>query len=246
MPDLSGQNLLVIGGSSGIGLAVAKLAASQGANIVISSSNQTKIDAAVKEIQKAVPGVSAKGFPCDLSKESVEADLNALFDKSGSLQHVIYTAADSLAMTTLDQIDYDFIVKAGHMRFSVPLLLAKIVSKRLPKSNTTSLTFTSGTIAHKAIPNWSVIASYAGGHISMVRNLAVDMAPMRVNAVLPGYVNTGLWGDYLETISKIAAEESLLGRMAEPDEVAESYVYLLRNTFSTGSCVDVNGGTLCK
>ena len=79
------------------------------------------------------------------------------------------------------------------MRFIAPLLVAKVGSRYLKRGVESSIVFTTGSVAEKPIPGWSVVASYAAGLHGMVRNLAVDLKPVRVNLVSPGPVDTALW-----------------------------------------------------
>ena len=90
------------------------------------------------------------------------------------------------------------ILAAGQIRFFAPLLLAKHLPRYLIQSYKSSYTITTGAVSEKPIPNWSVIGAYAGGLHSMVRNLALDMKPIRVNGVSPGAVDTEMWDHHGE------------------------------------------------
>lgn len=94
---------------------------------------------------------------------------------------MIFTAGDALATVPLSAITYENIVAAGQVRFFAPLLLAKYLPRYVEESHTSSYTITTGSISEKPMPNWSVVAGYAGGIHSMVRNLALDLKPVRVS-----------------------------------------------------------------
>ncbi|KAK0628257.1 hypothetical protein B0T17DRAFT_504953 [Bombardia bombarda] len=197
---LQGAHVLVIGGSSGIGAGVSEAAAASGANVTISSSSQAKVDAAVARLAALYPSRTIRGIATDLSSPAtVEADLDALFRSAqgqGTINHVVYTAADALSLGSLDGVSVDMVHAASHMRMVVPIVVAKTAARYLPGSHTSSITLTSGTVAERPTKGWAVVAYFGGGLISLARALAVDLAPVRVNVVRPGYVDTGLWGGW--------------------------------------------------
>jgi NAD(P)-dependent dehydrogenase (short-subunit alcohol dehydrogenase family) len=135
---------------------------------------------------------------------------------------------------------------AGNVRFFSPLLLAKHLSTYLQPGPKSSLTLTTGGVAEKPIPNWSAVASYAGGLHSMTRNLALDLKPIRVNLVSPGAVDTELWGsmspEQKERLFKGMEAKSLTGRVGQVEDLAEQYLCLLRDYNVTGSVVRSDGG----
>lgn len=111
-----------------------------------------------------------------------------------------------------------------------------------------SITLCTGVVAEKPRPDWSVVASYAAGLYGMVRALALDLKPVRVNLVSPGAVATELWDGmdreaYAEFERAVGAA-SLTGRIARPEDVAEAFVYVMRDQNATGSVVGTNGGGL--
>ncbi|QDS69559.1 hypothetical protein FKW77_007917 [Venturia effusa] len=248
---LQNSRILIFGGSSGIGFAAAEAVLENGAIVFISSSSQTRVDDAVARIQRAYPSMkeNVKGIVCNLGSEDMEQNIVAAFKEStkeGQLDHVIHTAGDSLAMLPLKDLTLDSIRKAGNVRFFSPLILAKHLPTYLNAGPQSSLTLTTGSVAEKPMPNWSVVASYAGGLHSMTRNLALDLKPIRVNLVSPGAIDTELWKDMdpeqKEGMFKSIEGKVLTGRVGKPEDVAEQYLCLLRDGNVTGSVVHSDGG----
>jgi NAD(P)-dependent dehydrogenase (short-subunit alcohol dehydrogenase family) len=137
------------------------------------------------------------------------------------------------------------IVRAGQLRFFAPLLLAKFLPTYLISSYKSSYTITTGTTSEKPVPNWSVVGSYAGGHHSMVRNLALDLKPIRVNGVSPGAVDTELWSmptEEKDRMSKAIGEKMTTGRVGQPEDVAEAYLAIMKDRNMDGSVVRTDGG----
>jgi len=122
---LQGKRVLVIGGTSGIGFSVAEASLESGASVTISSSSAARVESAIERLQLAYPSGEVNGYACDLSKPTVEQDLEALFEKTGKINHIVFTAADKLAIQPLSDITMESILKAGHIRFFTPLLMAK-------------------------------------------------------------------------------------------------------------------------
>ena len=118
----------------------------------------------------------------------------------------------------------------------------------MKKRYTSSITFTNGQIAEKPIPNYTVYSGGAAGLVGMVRNLALDMAPLRVNLVSPGATKTEMWGppEQREMVAKMYGEKALLGKAGLPEEVGEAYIYLMKNSDATGSVVSSNGGSVLQ
>ena len=262
MPDqvkytskLNGTRILIIGGSSGIGFAVAEASIENGADhIIISSSNPDRVKLAVSRLRHAYPSTKCEitGHPCDLAQEdALESNIAKLFEFATSggtvkLDHVISSAGDSLAVKPLEEMDFAYIKKAGMTRFFAPLLIAKAAMKFLSPGPASSITLTTGMVSEKPIPNWSVVGSYATGLQGMARQLALDLKPSRVNVVSPGAVDTELW-DYLPEDSRKALKDSFAkttttGVIGTPEDLAESYLYCMKDHNLTGSMISSNGG----
>ncbi|KAL1586179.1 hypothetical protein WHR41_05550 [Cladosporium halotolerans] len=253
---LQGKNILVIGGSSGIGYSVAEASLEYGATVTISSSNPSRVSTAVTNLQTAYPSAASRitGHACDLGTEAtLESNLATLLNKTTSnatqpLDHVVYTAGDPLASIKLADADFAFIKKAGMVRFFAPLLLGKLLPAHLRPGPASSYTLTTGSVSERPIPDWSVVGSYATGLHGMTRQLALDLRPLRVNLVSPGAVETELWSGIPEAqraeMMRGFEAKMTTGKVGQPGDVAEAYLYCMRDRNVTGSLISTNGGHL--
>ena len=256
-PDkLQGSRVLIIGGSSGIGFCTAEACLEHGARVTIASSNTSRVENAVSKLQSLYPSVKSSiyGQTVDLSKpETLESELKTLFEQTvkemggEKLDHVIFTAGDALATMKLADITMDSILKAGQIRFFAPLLAAKLIPQYVENSHKSSYIITTGSISERPMPDWSVIGSFAGGHHSMVRNLALDMKPIRVNGVSPGVVDTELWKmpqEKKEQLMEQMSKKMATGTPGRPEWVAESFLGIMRDYNMTGAMIRTDGGGL--
>ncbi|KAI4157665.1 MAG: hypothetical protein L6R39_000615 [Caloplaca ligustica] len=202
MPDsqkytskLSGARVLVTGGSSGIGYAVAEACLEHGAHVIISSSQESRVQSSISKLLASYASAKDRltGHVCDLLSTTMEDNIKALFSKAGQLDHIVLTAGDKIAIMPLQDTTFENIQKAGMVRFVAPLLIAKHGSKNLSAGPGSSISFTTGMVSERPLAGWSVVASYAAGLHGMVRNLALDLKPIRVNLISPGVVDTELW-----------------------------------------------------
>jgi NAD(P)-dependent dehydrogenase (short-subunit alcohol dehydrogenase family) len=233
-----GKRVVILGGSSGIGLAVAEQASSQGADVVVVSSNPDRVQKAVQSL-----GGRAQGQAADLSDEGAIA---ALFQKLGPIDHLVYTAADSLQLNELAATDLTQARRAFELRYWSALAAVKYATPHIRKGG--SIVLTTGIAGRRPHKGWVVVASVAGTIESLTRALAVELAPIRVNAVSPGVVRTNLWQNMPE-VEREKLYESVgsrlpVGRVGEADEVAQAYLFLMKEGFSTGQTVTVDGGTV--
>lgn len=253
---LQDSRVLIIGGSSGIGFCTAEACLEYGAVVTIASSNASRIRTAISKLQSSYPSVKSniQGQTVDLSKpETLESELNALFqntvkDMGGDkLDHVIFTAGDALATMKLADMTMDSILKAGQIRFFAPLLAAKFIPQYVKHSHKSSYTITTGSISERPMPDWSVIGSFAGGHHSMVRNLALDMKPIRVNGVSPGVVDTELWSmpqEQKEQLMEQMSKKMATGTPGRPEWVAASFLSIMGDYNMDGAMIRTDGGGL--
>lgn len=239
--------------TQGIGFGVAEALVENGCTVIISSSNPARVEKAVNQLKISYPSSSGRifGYTCDLGDyNTLEANLKQLFEQTGpgKLDHIIHTAGDSLAMMKLDDIDIGKILKAGTVRFFAPLLIGKFAKQYLNPGPKSSIILTTGSVSEHPRENWSVINSFATGLQGMTRGLALDLKPIRVNLVSPGMVDTELWDGIEESrrreMFNAASARLPTGRVGRVEDVAESYLYLLKDENVTGSMISTNGGTL--
>ncbi|OAA63422.1 short chain dehydrogenase [Niveomyces insectorum RCEF 264] len=252
---LQDKHVLVIGGSAGIGLGVAEGALADGAWVTVASSTQARLDKAVNTL-KAKYGTSApvQGFLCNLTAMDVEARIDSLFKAAttasgaGPIDHVVFTAANSTAIGSLSDMTAESVLAGAQMRVVVPILLAKVAQRYLPKSNTSSLTFTAGQATENPPPGWALAVAYAGSVVTLTRALAVEMAPLRVNVVQPGLVRTDAWNmmpvEQREAFFAEVEKKLPVGAMGRPEDVAEAYLWLMKDRYVTGTSANSNGGAL--
>ncbi|KAK3627914.1 hypothetical protein LTR56_018904 [Elasticomyces elasticus] len=253
---LQGKNVLVIGGSSGIGYCVAEACLEFGATVTISSSNPDRVATAISRLQSAYPSHKSHllGHACNLNDEAtVESNLATLLDKTTSngtnlLDHAVFTAGDALAAARLADVDMAFIKQAGMVRFFAPMLLGKLLPAHLRPGPASSFTITTGAVSEHPIPDWTVVGSYATGLHGLMRQLAVDLKPLRVNLISPAAVETEFWNGIPEDnrmeMMKSFEAKMATGKVAQPEDVAESYLYCMRDANITGSVISTNGGQL--
>jgi NAD(P)-dependent dehydrogenase (short-subunit alcohol dehydrogenase family) len=237
--NLEGKRIVVIGGASGIGYAVAEGAIAEGAEVVIGSSQPTNVQAAVGKL-----GDKASGHPVDVKSEDTVA---SFFDWAGAFDHLVFTAGDwggFRAPKPLAETDLDAAADAYAVRYWGALKAIKHGSKQLREGG--SVVLTNGMIAHRPRKGTPISTAMAGGIEHLVRGLAVDLAPIRVNAVCPGGIRTGVWdqipAETREAQFKAMTSRLPIPRIGEPAEVAEAYLYLMKAGYTTGQILLVDGG----
>ena len=249
---LFNARVLVIGGTSGIGFCIAEAALENGAFVIVAGSSEAKLSKTLERLRSAYPASNSQvsGHICDLSQtEQLEANIEALLKKAAAdskIDHITFTAGPALNIYPVSEVTPEAIHKTGAVRFLRPLLLAKLAPKYLRPGHSSSITLTGGSNTDKPLPGWTLQASYGAAIEGMTRGLAVDMKPARVNMVSPGAVHTELFGDISEESLQRMRDISLTGTVGRPEDVAEAYIYAMKDKFITGSIIQSNGGRLLK
>lgn len=236
--NLQKKRVIILGGSSGIGLAVAEQAISNDADVVIASSNPERVQKAVTAL-----GGNTEGLTLDFSEEE---SLKEFFEKIGSFDHLVYTAGDTLQLSQLATTDLKKARQAFELRYWSVLAAVKYGSIHIRPGG--SIVLTTGIAGQRPQKGWVIAASVCGTIEALTRALAMELAPIRVNAVSPGVVRTDLWRNMSEK-EREGFYESIgknlpVGRVGEAHEIAQAYLFLMREGFSTGQTVVVDGGTV--
>lgn len=230
---LAGKKVVVIGGSSGIGLSTAELAKKQGAEIILAARNAVKLDTAAARL-------NAMAIPTDVTSDESVADL---FRRTGPVDHVVLTAAQ-LRTGPFKTVAMDDVRATMEGKFWG----AWRVAREAKICNGGTLTLVTGFLSIRPRPNSAIISAANGALESLARALALELAPVRVNAVSPGVIDTPIRAAMpeearREMLAKTAAALPV-GRVGKAEDVAQQIVSLMSNGFATGSIVYLDGGAL--
>jgi NAD(P)-dependent dehydrogenase (short-subunit alcohol dehydrogenase family) len=236
--SLTGKQVVILGGSSGLGLATAKAAAAEGARVIIVSSNQNRIDQALTELPEG-----CAGYAVDLSKEE---NIKNFFETTGNFDHLIYTAAENLTLNNLNETEIDKARQFFNLRFWSALAAVKYASPLINAGGSISLT--GGIAGARPGKGWSIASSICGAMEGFVRAMAVELAPIRVNSVVPGLIKTNLWNSMADTdrenLFQSAGDALLVKRVGEAEDIALAFTYLMKQKFGTGQNLIIDGGAV--
>lgn len=249
---LADKNILLIGGTSGIGFAVAQQALADGANITISSSSEERVNKALDSLRTANParGSAIRTYVADLSiKEKLDATVENLLKftaESSPIDHIVFTAGNIPPLVPLSESSFDDVDALLTVRFYGAVALGKHAAKYVAAKKSSTITLTTGTQTKK--PMLWLPPAVGGAIEGLMRGLAVTLAPVRVNVVAPGFIKTGILERLPKEMSDGALEkytQNLLTKdVGYPEDMAEAYLYLMRDNFVTGSILETNGGAL--
>jgi NAD(P)-dependent dehydrogenase (short-subunit alcohol dehydrogenase family) len=232
------KRVVIVGGSSGIGFEVAEEAAAQGAEVVIVSSRAERVQEAIQSI-----GGDARGQAVDVSDEKA---VESFFTNLGAFDHLVFTAGDSLQLHELAHTDLKQARRAFEVRYWSALATVKYGSPQIRKGG--SIVLTTGVAGRRPHTGWVIAASVCGTIEALTRALAIELAPIRVNAVCPGVVRTNLWqnmdSEEREQLFESVGKRLPVGRVGEAHDIAQAYLFLMKEGFSTGQTVVVDGGTV--
>jgi NAD(P)-dependent dehydrogenase (short-subunit alcohol dehydrogenase family) len=230
---LRGSRILVIGRGSGIARAVTVLARSEGGEVVVAGRDKDRLSASYDD-----PGITAETL--DITDDT---SIGALAERIGRVDHVVSTAS-ARARATLPELQRSDLQLSLDTKLLGPLMLAKYFAPQMNASG--SFVLFSGIHAFKAKVGYLGVGITNGAVDFLTRYLAVELAPIRVNAVSPGVIDTGAW-DAMGEEGKRAYFEHIsagnpVGRIGTVQDVAQAVVFAMTNTFMTGVMLKIDGG----
>jgi NAD(P)-dependent dehydrogenase (short-subunit alcohol dehydrogenase family) len=230
--QLAGKHVVVVGGSSGMGLAVARQAAAAGARLTLLARDPDRLRDA------AAQAGNAKTIRIDLRQNESVA---AAAEEIGPLDHLVITAGVFPVVTLANSTPEDW---RGILeeRLIGPLTLVKALAPGIRES----ILFFSGIVSRRPSAGMVPVAAALAGIESAARALAIELAPIRVNALVPGAVDTPMLdraaGAHKAQVVANVAAKLPVGRIGSADDVAAAALFLMTNPYMTGSAIEIAGG----
>jgi NAD(P)-dependent dehydrogenase (short-subunit alcohol dehydrogenase family) len=230
---LQGKRVLVVGRGSGIARAVTLLACSEGAEVIVAGRSRETLASSYDD--------------SDISAEAVDltdgGSIRALAERIGAVDHVVSTAS-ARARGTLPELERENLQKSFDTKVIGPTMLAKYLAPHMNPDG--SFVLFSGVHAFKPKVGYLGVGITNGAVDFLTRSLAIELAPIRVNAVSPGVIDTGAWDamgadgkrDYFEQISA----SNPAGRIGTTQDIAEAVLFAMTSTFMTGVMLKIDGG----
>jgi NAD(P)-dependent dehydrogenase (short-subunit alcohol dehydrogenase family) len=243
---LDEKRVVIIGGSSGIGLETARRALVEGASVTIAGRSEDRLRQAAESLEFSYEDASNKTptdrLRCAIADMADEASIRSLFARELRVDH-LFLSAGELRPGGADVLKSD--VDGLRSILDVRLLgVVHAIRQARPKMKGGSITLMSGLYSTRPAAGGAMAAAAVAGVEGMTRALALDLAPIRVNAVAPGLIETPLWDAFGPQREAFAARAAKLpvGRIGRPEEVAEAVVFLMTNGFVTGTVLPIDGG----
>ncbi len=234
-PGLLGQTVVVIGGSAGIGLETARLARAEGAKLILAARNPEHLEHASRELG----ALSSAAF------DATDFDqLKRFFDELPTpIDHVLVTGPGPY-YAPLAEFDFEKARRDVESHLFLPLQVARDAAKKVRPGG--ALLFMSGTGGRRTVKGFALISALTAALPALTRNLALELAPVRVNLIAAGFVDTplsaALLGDQLDARREQLRTTLPIGRVVGPADVAALAVHLMTNTAVTGATYDIDGG----
>lgn len=233
---LEQQTVVVVGGSSGVGLATVRRLAATGARVIATGRDDGKLKAAIGGMGANVSGAAFDA--CD------RGALDAFFEKTGPIDHLVLTLSGGEGAGEFVHLDLQSLRRGFEAKFWPQLEAAQAGARVLQKGG--SITFVTAISARNALPGTAGLAAINGALEAMVGSLARELKPSRVNAVSPGLVDTPWWDRMpvalKDDLFRQQVETLPVGRVGRPQDVAHAIEFLIENGYTTGTVIECDGG----
>jgi NAD(P)-dependent dehydrogenase (short-subunit alcohol dehydrogenase family) len=230
---LAGQTVVVIGGSAGIGLQTARLARNDGAEVIITARDPDRVHRVGVELGASIAAFDATDFD----------RLERFFDGLPPVDHVLVTGPGPY-YAPLSELDIEAARRDVDAHLLLPIEVARHAIGRVRAGGT--LLFMGGTGGRHPAPGLALISALTAALPALIRNLALELAPIRVNLIAAGFVDTplsaALLGDQLAARRAQLRATLPIRRVIDPDDIAALAIHLMTNTALTGATYDIDGG----
>lgn len=230
------MKVVIAGGSSGIGLATAAMLAKEGKEVVITGRNEHKLAKALTSLPKGCAGQVVDS--CNTGR------LHNFMAATGTIHHLVLALSGAKGVGLFKDLDLGVLREGFEEKFFPQLQTLQAALPYLQPGG--SVTFISAVSGHARFPGIAGVAAINGALEAIIPVLAKELKPTRVNAVSPGVVDTPWWdflpGEARADAMKQYAQASLVGRVAQPDDIAQLVAHLISNTFITGQIMTIDGG----
>ena len=232
---LENKKIVVVGGSSGIGYAVAQKALNAGAQVVIASRSNERLNTAARQL-----GERVQTEVVDASDDQSVADF---FRRVSHFDHLAVTIKPHLPSGQFLENEVGAAMAAFDAKFWGQYRLAKHGAQYIRENG--SITFTSGIASRRSYPGYSAVSAMNAATEALAKAIAIELAPIRINTVCPGFVDTEPPTSGRAQHVKTLSQTLPLNRLGVASEIADAYLYLFANLYSTGTVVVVDGGAIC-
>lgn len=233
-PELLGQTVVVVGGSAGIGLETARLARAEGAEVVLTARNPDRLHQAGLELGASIAAFDATDF------DRLEKFFDAL---STPIDHLLVTGPGP-HYAPLAEFDVEAALRDVDAHLFLPIQVARNAVGKVRPGGT--LLFMGGTGGRRTAPGLYFLSALSAALPALTKNLALELAPVRVNLIAAGFVDTplsaALLGDQLDTRREQLRTNLPIRRVVGPADIAALAVHLMTNTAVTGATFDIDGG----
>ena len=233
-PELLGQTVVVVGGSAGIGLETARLARAEGAEVILTARNPDRLHQAGLELGASIAAFDATDF------DRLERFFDAL---STPIDHVLVTVPGPY-YAPLAEFDVEAALRDVDALLFLPIQVARNAVGKVRPGGT--LVFMGGTGGRRTAPGLYFLSALSAALPALTKNLALELAPVRVNLIAAGFVDTplsaALLGDQLDTRREQLRTNLPIRRVVGPADIAALAVHLMTNTAVTGATFDIDGG----